>query len=400
MQLVVLGMHRSGTSGVTRLLNLAGAWFGPDGIATDANEENPRGFWERRDVREVCDGLLHSGGFDWWKLSGFHPDAIPAAGRQRWLLRFEEILAELEQHRPWVVKEPRLCVLFPLVRPLLDAPVCVHVTREPLEVAESVHRRNGFSVPAALALWELYTVRSFEASAGLPRVLVRYQDLMADPVATTARLLDDLAAVGVTGLHPVPDEVVHGFISADLHRQHEDPSSRRGRLNAQQAALAARVDDGSILDGLEGTVSPGALEALEALERTEDQAERLEELGRQLEDLDRRLDDLARRLDEETRHRHAVEADREAALAERDALGAMAEEALATLEVQLDRFDRSRVGRLARSAMSARQAVTPGVARTDQLLLDGPRATLAASRKAIVARAGRELPASGADGER
>lgn len=34
-------MHRSGTSGVTRLLNLAGAHFGPDGIATEADEENP-----------------------------------------------------------------------------------------------------------------------------------------------------------------------------------------------------------------------------------------------------------------------------------------------------------------------------------------------------------------------
>jgi len=77
-QFVVLGMHRSGTSGVTRLLNLAGAHFGPEGIATEANEENPRGFWERRDVRAVCDGLLHGAGFDWWKLVGFDAAALPA----------------------------------------------------------------------------------------------------------------------------------------------------------------------------------------------------------------------------------------------------------------------------------------------------------------------------------
>lgn len=56
MQLVILGMHRSGTSGVTRLLNMAGAYFGPPGIATDANEENPKGFWERRDVRARATG--------------------------------------------------------------------------------------------------------------------------------------------------------------------------------------------------------------------------------------------------------------------------------------------------------------------------------------------------------
>ncbi|MBK6855810.1 MAG: hypothetical protein IPG97_04435 [Microthrixaceae bacterium] len=71
MQLVILGMHRSGTSGVTRLLNMAGAYFGPPGIATDANEENPKGFWERRDVRALCDGLLQGAGFDWFRLGGF-----------------------------------------------------------------------------------------------------------------------------------------------------------------------------------------------------------------------------------------------------------------------------------------------------------------------------------------
>ncbi len=71
MQLLVLGMHRSGTSSVTRLLNLAGTYFGPEGIATDPNDENPKGFWERRDVRAVCDGLLQSGGYNWWKIATF-----------------------------------------------------------------------------------------------------------------------------------------------------------------------------------------------------------------------------------------------------------------------------------------------------------------------------------------
>ena len=77
MQLIVLGMHRSGTSSVTRLLNLAGAYFGPEGIATDPNAENPKGFWERRDVRAVCDGLLHGGGYDWWRIADFSVANIP-----------------------------------------------------------------------------------------------------------------------------------------------------------------------------------------------------------------------------------------------------------------------------------------------------------------------------------
>ena len=55
MQLIVLGMHRSGTSVLARLLNLMGAYFGPEGSSTGANEENHKGFWERRDVRNLND---------------------------------------------------------------------------------------------------------------------------------------------------------------------------------------------------------------------------------------------------------------------------------------------------------------------------------------------------------
>lgn len=50
MQLMVLGMHRSGTSVLTRVLNMMGAYFGPEGIIAATNDENPKGFWERRDA--------------------------------------------------------------------------------------------------------------------------------------------------------------------------------------------------------------------------------------------------------------------------------------------------------------------------------------------------------------
>ena len=65
MQILVVGMHRSGTSAVARLLNMMGAYFGPEDVDIGAGEENPKGFWERREVRKLCDDLLHSAGADW-----------------------------------------------------------------------------------------------------------------------------------------------------------------------------------------------------------------------------------------------------------------------------------------------------------------------------------------------
>ena len=100
-QLVVLGMHRSGTSGVTGLLERAGAWFGPAGIATEANAENPKGFYERRDVRAVCDELLRGAGADWWNVAGFSVDAVPESVAERARVSWRRIVAELDQHEPW-----------------------------------------------------------------------------------------------------------------------------------------------------------------------------------------------------------------------------------------------------------------------------------------------------------
>ena len=314
MQLFVLGMHRSGTSAVTRILNMAGAYFGPEGISNGADEGNPKGFWERVDVRAACDGLLRDAGFEWWRVSGFSLDRISETSRTRNLTELRKTLLELDAHRPWVVKEPRLSLLFPLVRPLLEVPVCVHVYREPLEVAESLRTRNGFPLPVGLALWEVYSARSFEASTGLPRMLVRYEDLVADPRGGVRDLLERLGALGVQGLHVPTEQEITAFVTPELHRQRRSGARRGEWLNQAQAALAAAIEDGSVLTAdPPHTVSEGAiaeLEAFEAFEALEKELSEVRERGAATEA--RALDmeaDLGRaRQDDRRRQRGANDA--------------------------------------------------------------------------------------------
>ena len=277
MQLIVLGMHRSGTSSVTRLLNMAGAYFGPEGIATDANDENPKGFWERRDVRQVCDGLLHGGEFDWWRVAGFDVDCIPDPVRQEESEAFSQIVYQLDAHRPWVMKEPRLCLLLPLLRPLLEAPVFIHVVREPLEIAESLAARNHFPVPVGLALWEAYTAGAFAATATEPRVLVSYGDLLADPVGSTHRLIEELTNLGVQGLRVPTDREITAFVTPSLHRQRQLREDRSGHLNAPQVALADALDAGGFPEISAAAVSAGALATLRAFEAAQALAAELEQ---------------------------------------------------------------------------------------------------------------------------
>ena len=278
MQLIVLGMHRSGTSSVTRLLNLAGAYFGPEGIATEANEENPKGFWERRDVRAVCDGLLLGGGYDWWRVADFDTERIPEAVIEEQLEAFRRIVFQLDAHRPWVLKEPRLCLLLPLLRPALEAPVLVHVTREPLEIASSLATRNDFPVPAGLALWEAYTVAAVAASVGEMTVEVAYGDLVTDPVATTTAMIGRLADLGVQGLRTPSDREITAFVSPSLHRQHREAQHRSGYLNTAQAALAQAADEHRLLDlDVPPLLSAGGTETLRAFEERQGLAATLAE---------------------------------------------------------------------------------------------------------------------------
>ena len=248
MQIFVLGMHRSGTSVVTRLINLMGAYFGSEEISTGANPENPKGFWERRDVRDENDALLWSADADWWKVADFTIDKIPAKARKRFDTNVPQIVDELDAHRPWVVKEPRFCLLFPMWRRHVETPICVLVHRSPIQVAYSLEHRNDFPLSVGVALWERYTLDGLRASSGLPRILVSYEQIMADPIAQVDHLLDDLTNAGVEGLHRPSKADIASFVSPELFHHQHPKEEQLGFLNSDQLALASAMASGTILD--------------------------------------------------------------------------------------------------------------------------------------------------------
>ena len=71
LNLIVLGMHRSGTSLASGLLRIAGVYFGTDDEFIAPNDENPKGFLERKDIRSLNDRMLHSVGADWSEIADF-----------------------------------------------------------------------------------------------------------------------------------------------------------------------------------------------------------------------------------------------------------------------------------------------------------------------------------------
>ncbi|MEP0202302.1 MAG: glycosyltransferase [Halioglobus sp.] len=152
--IVILGMHRSGTSMVSGALVKCGLYAGESDDLLITNADNPHGFWERSDVVDLNDRLLQAFGGSW-----FDPVAVPA---EHALLNDElqvdraSIVSNLPDDIPWLVKDPRMAVTWPYWRESLKNSLIVYVYRSPLAVANSLKKRNGFPLQMGLALWEFY----------------------------------------------------------------------------------------------------------------------------------------------------------------------------------------------------------------------------------------------------
>ncbi|WP_376695230.1 glycosyltransferase [Wenzhouxiangella sp. EGI_FJ10305] len=245
-QIIVLGMHRSGTSALNGALSGMGVYVGDPDDLTKPLAENPKGFFERRDARRICDAMLHDEGADWWKVSGFDSDSnqLPLADRHREAII--DLLNELDSHGHWTLKEPRLCLLLPLFRPWLQKPLVVVVLRHPLEVAKSLRQRNGFPVRVGLALWEVYTLAALRSARHETHHLVRHSDLVSSPHMVIERLVDWLEDNGVSGL-----DIAGGMEMIDPSLRHQRHSRmEEAWLPSSVSALWGKLSGGEFYGDL------------------------------------------------------------------------------------------------------------------------------------------------------
>lgn len=194
--LLVLGMHRSGTSALTRVVNLLGVELGTD-LMEAVEGNNERGFWEHQGVVDRHDRLLADFGMRW-----DDPRAMPANWLDHPATRaartdLESILdAEFATAPLWGVKDPRMCRLLPLWRSMLeDRGVRVkvlHMLRHPLEIARSLERRDGMPRGRGLMLWLRHQIEALEFSEGTPQSWASFDRLMSTWRAEMDRVDGDL----------------------------------------------------------------------------------------------------------------------------------------------------------------------------------------------------------------
>ena len=242
-------MHRSGTSLVARVCNLLGVDLGRN--LMDAAEQNERGFWEHLGVVEAHERLLEAFGLKWDATEPLPEDWLrrPETARCREKLR-AIVEAEFAGKPFWGFKDPRVARLVPLWLELLEemgARACFAIPfRHPRAVAESLRRRNGFSIAKGELLWLTHLLEADAATRGRPVCFVDYEAFLEDWRGAAGRLTRDLGLAW-----PVPVEAgaaeIEAFVDPAL-RHHAGAADGNGSANPwiERAFRAASTPDATV----------------------------------------------------------------------------------------------------------------------------------------------------------
>jgi hypothetical protein len=265
-------MHRSGTSLMSALLCAAGL----DGPKTllPANEYNETGYWESEPLKRFHDRMLEEMGVGWDTPLTYPGGILSSPGANAWQAQLLEILLGEYDDSPFLcLKDPRISRLLPLWMPLLmragiEASYVI-VTRNPLEVAQSLKRRDGFHWSKSMMLWLRHTLEAEKETRGEPRVFVTYDQLLGNWRDVLRRLAEHLHIVWPRRASEI--DIDFEGIVADRLRHHRAASGSieaRGDIvswvaDAYRACLAAAEDQ----EDAQVPVFDRLREALEAADR-------------------------------------------------------------------------------------------------------------------------------------
>lgn len=215
----VLGMHRAGTSLVTRGLKSLGIYLGDDFL--DARPDNPTGYWEDRNIVGFNSRVLNVFGLQWksvaWlKDAQWDEPAIETIQSNA----IEYIQATFLSHPLWGFKDPRTVRLLPFWSSVFQRvgveDAYVVVIRNPVSVAQSLTKR-GIDAPTSHSLWLLHMVPYLRRIAEKPYVVTDYDLLMEDPRGQLERIADALKISPTDTSSAEIAKFVADFVDPELH---------------------------------------------------------------------------------------------------------------------------------------------------------------------------------------
>ncbi|RUM66640.1 MAG: hypothetical protein DSZ03_00890, partial [Sulfurimonas sp.] len=185
--ILVLGMHRSGTSALTGVLNLLDVYLGT--TLMKANFANEKGYFENDKLFKVNEALLSQCDSSWDDVF-YNEEKLQHVEEMDTLKAI--IKQEFEFSNIFAIKDPRLALLFPIYKKVLEElNVSIRIIlpyRNPVEVASSLNKRDGISMEKGMLLWAFYFLLAEKYSREYDRVFIDFNALIQYPQKSIATI--------------------------------------------------------------------------------------------------------------------------------------------------------------------------------------------------------------------
>ena len=225
--LFIIGMHRSGTSALTGSLNILGLPLGIE--LMEPNEFNPKGYFENNKIYHFNDLLLSHLGVswnmtylqreNWWKSGDLDP----------YKERLREVLEEDFSDVPvFVIKDPRISVLLPfwkeVIRSMGVSAQYVIMLRHPVEIQQSLARREGYQAPKTHLLWSDHMLKAEHYTRDGDRLMLEFDNFLSSPCQALSWINEELKLGFADDLVRAKEEIME-FIEPDL-RHHRNSAAQ------------------------------------------------------------------------------------------------------------------------------------------------------------------------------
>jgi GT2 family glycosyltransferase len=191
---VVSGMHRSGTSALTRLFDISGASL-PKTLMKELSG-NPNGHWESQPIVDLHDDFLFKNESSWddWRAI---KDGSSNKFKSFYATNFRKILSQEYGYSKFIViKDPRICRFQKITSQILVeegySPKFAIITRNPIEVARSLEKRNNIPLKAGILIWLRHVLDSEFYSRNYPRGFITFDQLTSNPNQVIQSLWTDM----------------------------------------------------------------------------------------------------------------------------------------------------------------------------------------------------------------
>ncbi len=180
----IIGMHRSGTSVLSRCMKIFGAQLGDRIILP--GPDNPKGYWEDEDILNLDIEMLTFLNTSWDSVKTINNNDILNLTNNGYIEKAKDILQQkLRNSDFFAIKDPRMAKLLPIWKHAFtesaDQTIYIIAIRNPISVINSLKKRNNIDPVTASFIWLSHVIPSLIVTENEPRLIIDYDSFIDNP---------------------------------------------------------------------------------------------------------------------------------------------------------------------------------------------------------------------------